>query len=413
MPFDNSFNSHPNAKSIEWKVLSNGCWLCLSHKATGSGSVYKMINGKKFELTHLFYEKYLGPIPKLREVRHLCAHIWCINPHHFFAGTRQGGTIYLCKTGKRPPPPSMRGEQNPCSKLTNQEALKIFKIGGTYAKIAADFNITQGIVGAIKTGKSWGTVIKKIRFKPPRVPRRKKRRTRKPIEWKEEPNGCWRCISHAPRSLRKQSNALDSRGICTSVSRQIYEERFGSIPEGIEIGHKCGMWGCINPAHFLVGSRKIIHRYSISKGRSPDLSLWKGEKSTNPKLTEEIARKIFEMTGSQKQIAQDFGISIGTVRRIKYKRAWTEATKNAKLGPLTGRLFASSTGRLCTSKLTNKEAIKIFELTHTREGKKLPYGTLRKIARDFGIAPLSVWEIKTGRTWGSVTGAVKQEAPSD
>ena len=83
-----------NRKEITWKVDKNGCWICISHKGEYPIKWYK---GRQHPVSHIMYEKYIGPIPKGLWVLHHCDNTKCINPGHLFLGTNQDNIIDMIK----------------------------------------------------------------------------------------------------------------------------------------------------------------------------------------------------------------------------------------------------------------------------------------------------------------------------
>ena len=63
---------------INWKT---GCWLWM-HRCDSSGYGTIRFEGKTWSSHRLCYELLIGPIPKDREIDHLCRVRNCINPAH-------------------------------------------------------------------------------------------------------------------------------------------------------------------------------------------------------------------------------------------------------------------------------------------------------------------------------------------
>src|SRR5690606_6189427 len=114
----------------------------------------------------------------------------------------------------------------------------------------------------------------------------------KAIEWIETEKGCFEVISHVSNKQNRYPSFVRN-GIRRQLSRYIYEECFGAIPEGHVVMHKCDNTKCINPEHLNVGTQSDNVRDMFNKGRYKRRKPWpKGEKSGRAKLTEEQVREI-------------------------------------------------------------------------------------------------------------------------
>lgn len=141
----------------------------------------------------------------------------------------------------------------------------------------------------------------------------------KKIEWKEDENGCYICISHAgdkdgyPRIRDRYKNV--------GVHRYIYEECFGEIPKGMVIRHKCDNPKCINPEHLELGTHQDNSNDMVNRNRS-----CKGEKNGKSKLTKQDYEKILrarELDFTENEIAYIFGVNRAHINRL-LKEGWKE-----------------------------------------------------------------------------------------
>ena len=101
--------------------------------------------------------------------------------------------------------------------------------------------------------------------------------------------------------------------------RFMWEYKFGEIPEGKIICHKCDNRKCVNPEHLFLGTTQDNVDDKMRKGR---FVASVGEKSGLSKLTSEQIIAIKNDVRAQQAIAKDFGITQSNVSLIKQNKSW-------------------------------------------------------------------------------------------
>lgn len=106
---------------------------------------------------------------------------------------------------------------------------------------------------------------------------------------------------------------LNRTGVSHLAHRAAWEVVHGPIPDGLCVLHSCDNPPCINPSHLFLGTQLDNMRDRTNKGR---------QGRGNAKLTDEHVRAIRAATGTQKSIAQQFGIDDSSVSDIRAYRSW-------------------------------------------------------------------------------------------
>lgn len=145
----------------------------------------------------------------------------------------------------------------------------------------------------------------------------------KEIILEERENGCIECTSHCKDNCgytRIRVNGKHER-----LFRYIYEQKYGKIPKGMLLRHKCDNPSCVNIEHLEIGTPKDNVRDMIERGRDafhrPNLK-YRGEKSLNNKLTEKQVKEIYLSKGKYKEFCLNFKISTTLIWRIRNKLDW-------------------------------------------------------------------------------------------
>jgi hypothetical protein len=116
--------------------------------------------GKWFRANRLAYELFNGPIPDGLFICHRCDNAACVNPKHLYAGTHEQNMRDAAERKRhfRGNKPDRRGELNPKAKL-NSKSVRIIRerlsAGAKQKEIAAEYSISRGTVGGIKSGRIW------------------------------------------------------------------------------------------------------------------------------------------------------------------------------------------------------------------------------------------------------------------
>lgn len=145
-----------------------------------------------------------------------------------------------------------------------------------------------------------------------------KERKTKPILFYVDDNNCFICTSHA-RDL--DGYPLIKRKKTIRISRYIYEECFGFIPDNHLVRHTCDNPNCISPEHLITGTHKQNSEDMVSRNRSA-----RGEKNGSAKLTTEDVLRIRETYKRGivrlKDLAIENNVSIVTISDIVNENTW-------------------------------------------------------------------------------------------
>lgn len=143
--------------------LSGGpdaCWLWKGERtAKGYGRVFiGRVDGRD---TYWFAHRaaYViahGPLKGGLAVCHHCDVPACVNPTHLFAGTIKDNNADMTRKGRAR---YSRGEKNGGATLTSQQVRAIHQDKRPLREIAADYGLSIGGAGNIRSGKRWGHLL--------------------------------------------------------------------------------------------------------------------------------------------------------------------------------------------------------------------------------------------------------------
>ena len=141
-------------------------------------------------------------------------------------------------------------------------------------------------------------------------------------------SGCWLWLG-IKGSRQAPYGYMCMNGLRLAAHRYAWERFNGrSIPPGFYVCHHCDVPHCVNPKHLFLGTALDNERDKIAKGRRPRANHY-GEGNPSARLTLDEVRAILADRRVQKVIAQDYGVSRGTVAMIKAGHNWRVALQGA------------------------------------------------------------------------------------
>jgi hypothetical protein len=156
--------------------------------------------------------------------------------------------------------------------------------------------------GKLKIGKHYGG-------KPP-----------KEIKWLITENGCHICTSHSKTKDGYIHKRNPKTGKVEILHRMIYKEKYGEIPQGMEVCHTCDNPSCINIEHLFLGTHLDNMRDKVGKNRQHRPI---GEKNGISKLTEEQVKNIRNSNEiTLKKLSKKYKVSFTLIGLIKRGIAW-------------------------------------------------------------------------------------------
>ena len=102
-----------------------------------------------------------------------------------------------------------------------------------------------------------------------------------------------------------------------------YEEKYGNIPKGMVIRHKCDHPYCCNIEHLEAGTQLDNVRDMIQRGRDVyHVSKIRGTKIGISKLTEQQVKEIYLSKLGYRKLSKIYNVSVTNIYYIKRKKRW-------------------------------------------------------------------------------------------
>jgi predicted XRE-type DNA-binding protein len=301
------------------KQPNGGCWLWCAGRSHGYG-VFNVGGGRIVYAHRVAWEQSHGSIRNGLQVLHRCDVPLCVNPDHLFLGSDRENRNDSAAKGRMRAAARLRAT----SKLTEASAEAIRQDKRSQVIIAAEYGIDQSLVSQIKAKKCWWPPLIDDPFaiapRPEPTPKTRTLSSHDPVVrfWSKvlvtDDQHCWEWLGCKSNGY----GVMCCDGGKMPAHRYSWRLHHGSIPDALQVLHRCDNPGCVNPAHLSLGTAKCNRQDSSRKGNMRRARLTK--KST--KLTPEIVRQIRSDPRPQRVIAASYGICQGHVSLVKLRRVW-------------------------------------------------------------------------------------------
>ena len=148
-------------------------------------------------------------------------------------------------------------------------------------------------------------------------------------------SGCWEWQAGRFENSYGKFNKLSAQHDLSPYAHiTSYIIHHGTIPEGLKVCHKCDHPWCVNPEHLFLGTHQDNMDDAVSKGRMYGWKRPSGEEHGRAKLTLAQVELIKVDTRSRRVIAQEYGVSLSRISKIKLGQSWNpKEAPGRKLSP--------------------------------------------------------------------------------
>jgi hypothetical protein len=131
------------------------CWIWTGCDVRGYGHI--TFKKKIYQAHRLSYLQHNGPIADGAVVMHSCDNPRCVNPEHLEAGTQRKNILDCHRRGRAAfnLPKRQSGEENPASKLTDQQVREIRASTDRQVDVAKRYGVSQTLISKIKRREAW------------------------------------------------------------------------------------------------------------------------------------------------------------------------------------------------------------------------------------------------------------------
>lgn len=202
---------------------------------------------------------------------------------------------------------------------------------------------------------------------------------------KNDITDCWIWLGYCDRDGYGEFSIAYNNKQHVRAHRFSYEYFLGTIPENLQVCHKCDNPKCVNPNHLFLGTSQDNKNDSVNKKRHA-YGIHQGGAILNDNDVKQIIENILaNKYSSVLDISKEWNIHQSTVNNIINETRWTHVTKqfDKKILEKCRQILAHKKGR----KLTNDVIIKINELRSNGY-------TIDNISKILGISKWSVDKYK-------------------
>ncbi len=133
-----------------------------------------------------------------------------------------------------------------------------------------------------------------------------------------QPDECWEWQKGRQKA---GYGAINDRGKVLATHRVAWELANGPIPEGMHVLHRCDNPPCVNDGHLFLGTPKDNDTDKRKKGRANHRGM-KGEAHPMTKLTDDDVRAIRASVGTEREVAEKYGVSGTCIGYIRRRQTW-------------------------------------------------------------------------------------------
>jgi len=269
----------------------DGCW------TTDRKSLEVLVNGKVISFKAFIYmnEKQVT-LPERTIIKNTCKNFKCVNPDHFRIISPEMYSIDADSGCWINPRASYAIRQN-------KKTINIIRF--LYEKHIGKLESDRLLTKVCNTTNCVNPYHHERKFKEP--------------EYFIDENGCWVCTNKTVNhKYGYPSIYINGTGKTIMLSKYNYIKKYGNLPDGMEMRHKCDNKMCINPDHMEPGTHKQNMEDMALMGKAK-----RGTKNFFNKLTIEQAKTIkFGRGVSLEKLAIEFNIAPSTAWSIRNGKMW-------------------------------------------------------------------------------------------
>jgi transposase len=207
-------------------------------------------------------------------------------------------------------------------------------------------------------------------------------------------DGCWQWCG--PKNNKGYGYTyIRELGRRMTTHRASYTLRYGEIPEGLWVLHRCDNPACVKPSHLFLGSPKDNVHDMIAKGRANRGNRPKGENHAYSKLSDAtiIAIRTDYVAGvSIDRICEAYSVSRNSIHDYTGGRSWKHLL-GVNGAPNLTQLKAECKRRA-------KSNAKLDQAKAEQIRARLSAGELNKdLASEFGVSTATISDIRLRRIW--------------